>query len=165
MIVLPLSQDSETSPSLLSPVGPNTDDSHASGPNSADPPDIPNPIPSLNPTDTLDLSHSSHDSPSAPPQPTPITPLLQRSSRLPQPNVHLRDFHVYNTATIAHSPSSSSSGTRHPLSRYLSYAQLSSPYRSFTCNITTLVEPVTYEQAASDPHWREAMAAELIALQ
>ncbi|VVA28879.1 PREDICTED: Retrovirus-related Pol poly from transposon [Prunus dulcis] len=52
-----------------------------------------------------------------------------------------------------------------PCARYLSYAQLSSPYQSFICNITTLVERVTFEQAASNPHWSKAMAAELAVLE
>lgn len=56
-------------------------------------------------------------------------------------------------------------GTRHPLQRYISYAQLFPKYQKFICAITTLVEPISYEQASLDPKWREAMAAELQALE
>ena len=38
-------------------------------------------------------------------------------------------------------------------------------YHKFVCAITTLVEPVTYAQAVLDSKWREAMAAELSALE
>ncbi|BBN67782.1 transposable element gene [Prunus dulcis] len=50
------------------------------------------------------------------PYPTdPITPPLRCSSRLPQPNVKLCNFQVYNMIMVAYCPLSSSSGTCHPL--------------------------------------------------
>ena len=63
------------------------------------------------------------------------------------------------------SQSSSSSSTRHPLSRYVSYVQLSPKYQNFACVIATLVEPMTYEQAVLDLKSQEAMDAELTTLE
>ncbi|RVW99200.1 Retrovirus-related Pol polyprotein from transposon RE1 [Vitis vinifera] len=96
---------------------------------------------------------------------SPPPPATRRFDRIKQPNVQFQNFHLYHTAKVASSQSSSLSGTRHPLNRYISYAQLSPKYRNFVCAITTLVEPTTYEQAVLDPKWQEAMAAELHALE
>ena len=76
---------------------------------------------------------------------SPPPPATRHSNRIKQLNVQLRNFHLYHTAKVASSQSSSLSGTRHPLTRYISYAQLSPKYRNFVCTITTLVEPTTYE--------------------
>lgn len=51
------------------------------------------------------------------------------------------------------------SGIHYPLSHYVSYANLSPSHRSFACAITT-----SFEQVNSDPNWRAAMDAELLAL-
>ncbi|KAL6344108.1 hypothetical protein AAG906_029776 [Vitis piasezkii] len=75
-----------------------------------------------------------------------------------------RNFHLYHTAKVA-STNLLPCRHVHPLTRYISYAQLSPKYRNFVCAITTLVEPTTYEQAVLDPKWQEAMAAELHALE
>ena len=61
--------------------------------------------------------------------------------------------------------SSSRSGTRYPLSHCLSYKSLSVNHRHFVNNITSVVEPKTYEQALNDPKWCEAMQTELSALE
>ncbi|CAL8989481.1 unnamed protein product, partial [Prunus brigantina] len=58
-----------------------------------------------------------------------------------------------------------SSGTRHPLSNFISYHRLSPSHRAFLANISGTREPTNYAQAASDPHWQLAMKAELDALQ
>ncbi|RVX18629.1 hypothetical protein CK203_006609 [Vitis vinifera] len=96
---------------------------------------------------------------------SPPPPATHRSDRIKQPNVQLRNFHLYHTTKVASSQSSSLSGTCHPLTRYISYAQLSPKYRNFVCAITTFVEPTTYEQAVLDPKWQEAMVAKLHALE
>ncbi|RVW34103.1 Retrovirus-related Pol polyprotein from transposon RE1 [Vitis vinifera] len=96
---------------------------------------------------------------------SPPPPATRHSNRIKQQNVQLRNFHLYHIAKVVSSQSSSSSGTRHPLTRYISYAQLSPKYQNFVCVITTLVEPTTYKQAILDPKWQEAMAAELHSLE
>ena len=63
------------------------------------------------------------------------------SNRIKQPNVQLSNFHLYHTAKVASNQSSSFSGTRHPLTWYISYAKLSPKYRNFVYAITTHVEP------------------------
>ena len=85
---------------------------------------------------------------------SPPPPATRHSNRIKQQNVQLRNFHLYHIAKVVSSQSSSSSGTRHPLTRYISYAQLSPKYQNFVCVITTLVEPTTYEQAVLDPKWQ-----------
>ena len=57
------------------------------------------------------------------------------------------------------------SDTSHPLSSHLSYQHLSPSYKSFCCSISSLVEPTYYYQAASDPKWQHAMAAEIAAFE
>ena len=90
---------------------------------------------------------------------SPPPPTTRRSNRIKQPNVQLRNFHLCYTAKVASNQSSSFSGTRHPLTRYISYAKLSPKYRNFFYAITTHVEPTTYEQAILDLKWQETMAA------
>lgn len=52
-----------------------------------------------------------------------------------------------------------------PLQDYLSYDKLSSPYKQFVFNISAHLEPSYYHQVASHSHWREAMRAELQAME
>lgn len=95
----------------------------------------------------------------------PFEPILRRSEHFKKPSTKLRDFHLYHTTKIGPSQSSSSMGTHHLLHRYISYAQLLPKYRKSIFTITTLVEPLTYEQTSLDPKWREAMVVELKALE
>ncbi|KAI5355901.1 hypothetical protein L3X38_008796 [Prunus dulcis] len=62
-------------------------------------------------------------------------------------------------------PSSSTSGTRYPLHRYVFYTQLSHAHRTFVSNISHLVEPANYAQASQDPKWLAAMSSEIKALE
>ncbi len=135
-VVLPLSHIPDK-PNSINPSNPQADD--LSLPPSALSPSL---LPALN--DPI---------PYRDPTEQPPLPTARRSARLKQPNVKLRNFHLYYTALVAPSQSSSSSGTLHSLPRDISYAQLSPKYRNFVCTITTVVEPVTYEQAALDPKW------------
>ncbi|XP_075515853.1 uncharacterized protein LOC142550661 [Primulina tabacum] len=57
------------------------------------------------------------------------------------------------------------SSTKHPISRYLSYSNISRAHRSFIHVVSRVLEPETYEQACKDPKWIEAMKAELSALE
>ena len=59
---------------------------------------------------------------------SPPPPATRRSNRIKQLNVQLWNFHLYHTTKVASSQSSSLSSTRHPLTRYISYAQLSPKY-------------------------------------
>ncbi|KAM1644691.1 hypothetical protein ACFXTN_005942 [Malus domestica] len=57
------------------------------------------------------------------------------------------------------------SGTRYPLSHYVTYAYLSPSHCSFACALSTIVELTTFEQANNDPQWQAAMQSELLALE
>lgn len=93
----------------------------------------------------------------------PPPPAPRHSGHVSKPSVRLQGYHLYHVQH-PNASSSSMSGTRYPLSHYVSYAYLSPSHRSFVCAITTTVEPTSFEQAHSDPNWRAAMDAELLAL-
>ena len=107
--------------------------------------------------------------PSSPQSPT-APPILRRSERAKQQSVLLRDFHCGQVSTSTHSASttnslSSRSGTQYPLSSCISYQNLSPAHHMFINNISSIVEPTSYEQALNDPKWCEAMQTELNALE
>ncbi|KZV21171.1 hypothetical protein F511_24735 [Dorcoceras hygrometricum] len=57
------------------------------------------------------------------------------------------------------------STTPYDIANYLSYKNLSPTYCSFLTNISQATEPRSYQEAAADPRWQEAMAAEITALE
>ncbi|KAM1078563.1 hypothetical protein ACFX15_025113 [Malus domestica] len=99
-------------------------------------------------------------------QPAAASPApLRHSSRIRVPPTKLHD---YVCPTIPLPPANSSpSGprTRYPLSNYLSYQGLSPKYQSFIAQLSTVLEPNSYTEAAKHPHWCKAMDEELQALQ
>lgn len=93
-------------------------------------------------------------------------PAIRRSQRSRQPPPYLQDYKTNHAVLLdPAAPSSSTSGTRYPLQRYVSYSGLSPAYRSFVHNVSQLVEPANYEQARHDPQWVEAMNSEIRALE
>jgi len=56
-------------------------------------------------------------------------------------------------------------GTRYPLSSHLSISRFSPNHRAFLALLTAQTEPASFEQADRDPLWRQAMSAELAALE
>jgi hypothetical protein len=87
----------------------------------------------------------------APPivDPHPMVP-LRRSTRVTQPPAYLQDF--VHTVT-------------YPIQHHLTYDKLSTSYKSFVCQVSTIVEPEFYHQAVKFPEWQTAMAEELAALE
>jgi hypothetical protein len=54
--------------------------------------------------------------------------------------------------------------THHPVSDFVSYQHLSSPYRSFISKLSSVSVPRNLQEALSDPKWRTAMHEEMEAL-
>ena len=105
----------------------------------------------------------------SPPPPSP-PPVLRRNDRPQQIFVLLRDFHCGQVGMSPLSSSTTKSGssqssTQYPLSSFICYQSLSPSHQIFVNNITSTLEPKTYEQAFNDPRWCEAMKTELTALE
>lgn len=107
---------------------------------------------------TLPTSHTSNT-------PTPSIPQVRQSLRDKNPPIWHKDYHMSTQVNKSPSEPTSGSGTRYPLSHYLSYSRISSSHCAFLANITAHTEPQSYDQAVHDPHWQDAMNAELEALE
>ncbi|KAM2148308.1 hypothetical protein ACFX1Q_004939 [Malus domestica] len=129
------------------------------------------PLPTTTPPpDTLSTpSHTLHSSP-PPTTPSPDQPPpLRRSTRPTKTSTFLQDFHVEVALPSRVAPTSStsmvqSSGTSHPISRYLSYDHVSPTHKTFLTTLTIIKEPTSFSQAVQDPKWRDAMQKEIVAL-
>ena len=88
----------------------------------------------------------------------------RRFSRVPKPPSYLKAYHC-NQVSSASISNQSQSGTSHPLSSYLSYANLSPTYKTFCCSICTNIVPKYFSQAITDPKWQDAMDAKIAALE
>lgn len=112
--------------------------------------------------ETTAILHSS--------SPTTSTTLpLCGSERVRKPSIHLQDFHYGQTSTLptnAYSIQESSTklGTRYPLSNYISYDTLPPHHKHFVNTISSILEPISYAQAVTDPKWQDAIQLELDAL-
>ncbi|CAL2261909.1 unnamed protein product [Prunus armeniaca] len=123
------------------------------------------PIPAPDP-----LAIQSSIPPTAPPSPAPPVQPTRRSERHKVPNVRLQDY-VCSQVTLpkdAQSESSSShrtSGTRYPLSNFISYHRYTLANLAFITHLSHSVEPRSFSEANSDPNWQQAMSSELQALE
>ncbi|GAU42126.1 hypothetical protein TSUD_351000 [Trifolium subterraneum] len=123
-----------------------------------------NPIPSTSPT--LPSTSTSTNDPSPSTQP-PIDNPIRKSLRISHPPGYLQDYHcnlITSTSHQSSAASSSSSQCKFPLSSFISYTHLSDAQKHYILNISTLIEPNTYEEAMCDEHWKTAINAELTAL-
>ena len=106
------------------------------------------------------------------PTPTPSEPIsqpnpLRVSTRPKHAPVWHHDYHLSHAIVSPHQssePMLNPTGTKHPLSNFLSYSHLSPSHHSFLAHISGHMEPTSYAQAVSDPQWCAAMRAELDAL-
>jgi hypothetical protein len=95
---------------------------------------------------------------------------LWRSSRSTKTPQYLQDFHLEMTLPSRTEPTSSTnlvktSGTAHPLSRFLSYDKLFHVHKAYTTQLTLLKEATSFFQVVQNPKWREAMQHEITVLQ
>ncbi|KAI9185245.1 hypothetical protein LWI28_005591 [Acer negundo] len=148
-------------PQLTSPISPTSPRSAPVCPSS---PASPVPV-SPTPETATDpnLPPETGPDPDLPPETAP----LRRSSRHADPPAKLRD---YVCSTVSSNQFSSllpgpTKGTRYPLSNFVSYHQYTPAHRCFVAQISGVTEPSSYSEAASQPHWQEAMHSELQALQ
>ncbi|GAU20755.1 hypothetical protein TSUD_239490 [Trifolium subterraneum] len=113
---------------------------------------------------TLPTSITSTNSTIPPP---PITNPLRKSNRVTHPPTYLQDYHT-TLASTSHSALTathpSSSQYKFPLSSSISYNHLSPAHKHYICNLSTLTEPPTYEEAMCDEHWKNTVNVELSAL-
>ncbi|XP_039158741.1 uncharacterized protein LOC120288703 [Eucalyptus grandis] len=79
----------------------------------------------------------------------------RRSGRVTRPPTWTKDYVC---------TSSKSSGTRYPISSYVSFNQLSPDHFCCISRISEEVEPSNYHEAVHDPRWQRAMEEELKAL-
>ncbi|KAL5856722.1 hypothetical protein ACOSQ3_004180 [Xanthoceras sorbifolium] len=54
--------------------------------------------------------------------------------------------------------------TQHPISKFISYSNLSTPFRAFTSNLSSIVIPRSIEKALTVSEWRTAVFDEMRAL-
>ncbi|XP_065617414.1 uncharacterized protein LOC136062367 [Quercus suber] len=103
----------------------------------------------------------------------PIPSSLRRSQRVSKPLAYLQSYKCSSVhcdqsthlhSSIKSSSSSTTSGTKYPLSSYLSPSKLSPSYANFCSLISTIPEPKSYFEAVQNPRWQEAMDAEIAAL-
>ena len=93
-----------------------------------------------------------------PPQDT-----IHTSQRTKKPPAYLADYHCNQaTTSITHSLHSQ---VVHPISKSLSYVALSPSHKSYSLAIFAETEPSSYEEATKYACWREAMKAEIVALE
>ncbi|CAL9018843.1 unnamed protein product, partial [Prunus brigantina] len=155
----PLDTPSHTQPETPPPthIGPPHE---TPSPPYIDTPPITQPEPNTSPQPNESNQHDRSLS-----NPTPLV-APRRSQRDRHPPSWLQDYQCSQVRVTPLGPSSSSrSGTHHPLSNFISYNHLSSSHRCFLSRLSTSVEPTTFAQADADPKWKEAMQAELLALE
>jgi len=106
---------------------------------------------------------------SSPPTPT-ITPhdfVPRRSSRFKQKPGYLQQYHCQLASHSSPNSDSvkSDSGIQYSLSSSLCYDKLSPSYQAFCLSISSTYEPQFFHQANKLQHWRDAMNAEIAALE
>jgi len=57
------------------------------------------------------------------------------------------------------------SQVKHPLHEFINYQTLSAKHKAFVASVDTHLEPKTFAEANQFPHWHEAMAKEVHALE
>ena len=94
--------------------------------------------------------------------PTPIMPSPKWSARVVKPPSYLRDYRCH---LLTHQSDASHSHSEYPLSKYIAYNSLSPSHKTFALTILSHFEPHFYHQAVKYPQLKEAMKAELEAME
>nr|GME04384.1 Retrovirus-related Pol polyprotein from transposon TNT 1-94 [Ipomoea batatas] len=109
-------------------------------------------------------SDDSHSQSLVQPHNAEVVPTLQRSTRHRVPPSYLKDYHC----NLIYGDSSNSciqvQGTPHCISKVVVYDHLSSSHKNFVLASSCVTEPTSYNEAVKHECWREAMRAELEAL-
>ena len=126
----------------------------------------PDPVQSASPTLLYPVESAS---------PTLIYPVVnaRKSTRSSHPPRYLNDYHCNLAASPSPALSTSKgkvtalpfSGISHCISHSLSYCKLSPQFRKFALAISIDIKPQFYHQAVKSLEWRDAMQAELAALE
>ncbi|KAI5440925.1 hypothetical protein KIW84_010406 [Lathyrus oleraceus] len=87
---------------------------------------------------------------------------LRVSNRIKRPPSYLQDYHCNN---ISRCTNQNSTSIAYPLSSVLTYNHCSPAYKLFCCSISSNIEPKNYNQASKFDCWKEAMNAEIAALE
>lgn len=96
-------------------------------------------------------------------QPESSQPLIfRRTTRITKPPSYLRDFHCNLLEESSILPNVT---TPYPLQKYLSYKAFSPAHCHYLLNVSSNFEPQYYHESVKNSHWREAMAAELEAME
>jgi hypothetical protein len=122
-------------------------------------------LPNPSSISSSDLNSSSHPTIEHSSLPTiENSSLPRKSSRVRCKPGYLQHYH-YQAAS--HSPHSDSmdSGIPFSISSFLSYSKLSPSYTTFCLSVSSTYEPQFYHQATKFLHWRDAMNAEITALE
>jgi hypothetical protein len=119
----------------------------------------PNPVPPIsvppNSTSAESPSNVISSSPS-PTLPTPNPYVIRHSTRIRRPPEYLQQYHCHLASTLPGFVSKDSffgeSGNSFPLSSFVSYDQLSPPFKRFCLSISSNVEPQFYHEAVKHAH-------------
>ncbi|KAJ4812579.1 Retroelement pol polyprotein-like [Rhynchospora pubera] len=93
---------------------------------------------------------------------------LVRGQRSRQPPIRLQDYICYTAVcdpSKAHSASVVSSGSLYPIAHYVNCDNFSAAHRKFLAAVIAGKEPQHFGEAMKDKHWRDAMQAEIDALE
>ncbi|KAJ4787232.1 Retroelement pol polyprotein-like [Rhynchospora pubera] len=104
----------------------------------------------------------------APGHSAPASNLTGRVPRSRKPPAHLQDYMCYTAfcdPSKAHPITVDSSGSLYPIAHYLNYNKFSVAHRIFLNAVTAGREPQHFGEAVKDVNWRNAMQAEIDALE